>query len=153
MFVEMPGQERSVPSLLAGAGAAAAVLFAVAADVGWSSQSARQLAMLDALGIRRGLLVVTRADLADPGPALSQAGGHIAASGLGDVEALAVSAVTGQGLPELLGALGRLAAASRCRTRAPRSGSGWTTRSAPRAGPRPSQGRWRPEPSARATSS
>ena len=110
MFVEMPGQERSVPSLLAGAGAAAAVLFAVAADVGWSSQSARQLAMLDALGIRRGLLVVTRADLADPGPALSQAGGHIAASGLGDVEALAVSAVTGQGLPELLGALGRLAA-------------------------------------------
>ena len=108
-FVDVPGQERSVPNLLAGAGPAAAVLFAVAADAGWSSQSARQLAMLDALGIRRGLLVVTRADLADPGPALSQASGQIAASGLGDVEALAVSAVTGQGLPELVGALGRLA--------------------------------------------
>jgi selenocysteine-specific elongation factor len=108
-FVDVPGQERSVPNLLAGAGPAAAVLFAVAADAGWSSQSARQLAMLDALGIRRGLLVVTRADLADPGPALSQASGQIAASSLGDVEALAVSAVTGQGMPELVSALSRLA--------------------------------------------
>jgi selenocysteine-specific elongation factor len=108
-FIDLPGQERSVPNLLAGAGPAAAVLFAVAADAGWSAQSARQLAMLDALGIRRGLLVVTRADLADPGPALSQASAQIAASGLGDVEALAVSAVTGEGLPELADALGRLA--------------------------------------------
>lgn len=108
-FVDVPGQERSVPNLLAGVGSAAAVLFAVAADAGWSASSARQLAMLDALGIRRGLLVVTRADLADPGPALSQASAQIAASGLGNVEALAVSAVTGQGLPELADALGRLA--------------------------------------------
>jgi selenocysteine-specific elongation factor len=108
-FVDVPGQEHSVPNLLAGAGPAAAVLFAVAADAGWSSQSARQLAMLDAIGIRRGLLVVTRTDLADPGPALSQASAQIAASSLGDVEALAVSAVTGQGMPELVGALSRLA--------------------------------------------
>ena len=108
-FVDVPGQERSVPNLLPGAGPAAAVLFVVAADAGWSPQSARQLAMLDTLGIRRGLLVVTRADLADPGPALSQATGHIAASSLGDVEALAVSAVTGEGMPELVGALARLA--------------------------------------------
>jgi len=108
-FIDLPGQERSVPNLLAGAGPATAVLFAVAADAGWSAQSARQLAMLEALGIRRGLLVVTRADLADPGPALAQASAQIAASALGDVEALAVSAVTGQGLPELADALGRLA--------------------------------------------
>ncbi len=108
-FADVTGQERSVPNLLAGAGPAAAVLFVVAADAGWGPQPARQLAMLDALGIRRGLLAVTRADLADPGPALSQATGHIAGSILGDVEALAVSAVTGEGLPELVGALARLA--------------------------------------------
>ncbi len=108
-FADVTGQERSVPNLLAGAGPAAAVLFVVAADAGWGPQPARQLAMLDALGIRRGMLAVTRADLADPGPALSQATGHIAGSILGDVEALAVSAVTGEGLPELVGALARLA--------------------------------------------
>ena len=46
-----------------------AVLFVVAADEGWMPQSAEHLAALDALGVRHGLLVVTRSDLADPGPA------------------------------------------------------------------------------------
>ena len=64
---------------------------------------------LDALGIRRGLLVVTRIDLADPGPAAVRGGALIAATSLGEVEALAVSAVTGEGLPGLVDALARLA--------------------------------------------
>jgi selenocysteine-specific elongation factor len=82
----------------------------VAADEGWKPQSAEHLAVLDALGIRHGLLVVTRSDLADPGPVMAQASRLIAASSLGQVEALAVSAVTGDGLPELVEALARLAA-------------------------------------------
>jgi selenocysteine-specific elongation factor len=109
-FVDVPGHERFVPNMLAGVGPVPAVLFVVAADGGWMPQSAEHLAVVDALRIRRGLLVVTRSDLADPGPALSEAGRLIAASSLGQVEALAVSAVTGQGLPELVEALARLAA-------------------------------------------
>jgi selenocysteine-specific elongation factor len=108
-FVDVPGHERFVPNMLAGVGPVPAVLFVVAADEGWKPQSAEHLAVVDALGIRRGLLVVTRSDLADPGPALSEAGRLIAASSLGQVEALAVSAVTGEGLPGLVDALGRLA--------------------------------------------
>ena len=81
----------------------------VAADGGWMPQSAEHLAAIDALGISRGLLAVTRADLADPGPALRRATAEIAASSLGAVEAVAVSAVTGTGLPELRAALARLA--------------------------------------------
>jgi selenocysteine-specific elongation factor len=108
-FVDVPGHERFVPNMLAGVGPIPAVLFVVAADEGWKPQSAEHLAVVDALGIRRGLLVVTRSDLADPGPALSEAGQLIAASSLGQVEALAVSAVTGEGLPMLVDALGRLA--------------------------------------------
>jgi selenocysteine-specific elongation factor len=108
-FVDVPGHERFVPNMLAGVGPVPAVLFVVAADGGWKPQSAEHLAVVDALGIRRGLLVVTRSDLADPGPALSEAGQLIAASSLGQVEALAVSAVTGEGLPMLVDALGRLA--------------------------------------------
>jgi selenocysteine-specific elongation factor len=108
-FVDVPGHERFVPNMLAGVGPVPAVLFAVAADEGWKPQSAEHLAVLDALGIRHGLLVVTRSDLADPGPALAQASRLIAASSLGEVEALAVSAVTGDGLPDLVEALARLA--------------------------------------------
>ena len=109
-FVDVPGHERFVPNMLAGVGPVPAVLLTVAADGGWMPQSAEHLAALDALGIRHGVLAVTRCDLADPGPAQREALARISATSLGQVEAVAVSAVTGEGLPELLGALGRLAA-------------------------------------------
>jgi selenocysteine-specific elongation factor len=108
-FIDVPGHERFVAAMAAAVGQVPAVLFVVAADQGWQAQSAEHLAVVDALGISRGLLVVTRADLADPEPVLAQASQLVAASSLGHVEALAVSAVTGQGLPALAGALGRLA--------------------------------------------
>jgi selenocysteine-specific elongation factor len=108
-FIDVPGHERALPNMIAATGLVPAVLFVVAADQGWKQQSAEHLAVIDALGIRHGLLVVTRADLADPGPALAEAGRLIAASSLGEVESLAVSAVTGQGIPALIDALARLA--------------------------------------------
>jgi selenocysteine-specific elongation factor len=118
-FVDVPGHERFVTNMLAGAGPTPAVMFVVAADEGWKPQSAEHLAAIDALGVRDGILVVTRADLADPEPALRQAADKIAATSLGrgggggadgTLEAVAVSAVTGRGMPELVTALGRLAA-------------------------------------------
>ncbi|MET8121680.1 selenocysteine-specific translation elongation factor [Micromonospora sp. NPDC005189] len=109
-FVDVPGHERFVPNMLAGVGPVPAALFVVAADEGWMPQSAEHLAALDALGVAYGLLVVTRADLADPGPATARARAEIAASSLGPVQAVAVSGLTGAGLPELRTALDRLAA-------------------------------------------
>ncbi len=94
-FVDVPGHERFVPNMLAGVGPAPAVLFTVAADGGWMPQSAEHLAAVHALGISHGLLVVTRADLADPADAMRQARERMAATTLGQVEAVAVSAVTG----------------------------------------------------------
>ena len=110
-FVDVPGHERFVPNMLAGVGPVPAVLFVVAADGGWMPQSAEHLAAIDAVGIRHGLLAVTRSDLADPGPATRRALAKITATSLGAVEAVAVSSVTGAGLPELRAALARLAAA------------------------------------------
>ncbi|MGC4858874.1 selenocysteine-specific translation elongation factor [Micromonospora sp. DT68] len=109
-FVDVPGHERFVPNMLAGVGPVPAALIVVAADEGWMPQSAEHLAALDALGVRYGLLAVTRADLADPGPATARARAEIAATSLGTVEAVAVSGLTGAGLPELRTALDRLAA-------------------------------------------
>jgi selenocysteine-specific elongation factor len=110
-FVDVPGHERFVPNMLAGVGPVPAVLFVVAADGGWMPQSAEHLAAIDAVGIRHGLLAITRCDLAEPGPARQQALDRMARTSLGAVEAVAVSAVTGAGLPELRDALARLVAA------------------------------------------
>jgi selenocysteine-specific elongation factor len=107
-FVDVPGHERFVPNMLAGLGPVPAVMFVVAADGGWMPQSAEHLAAVDALAVRHGILVITRADLADPGPATGRALAEIATTSLGRVEAVTVSAVTGQGLDELRAALGRL---------------------------------------------
>src|SRR5215210_2246227 len=107
-FVDVPGHERFFATMLAGLGPAPAVLFVVAADEGWRQQSQEHLAAVDALGLRHGLLVVTRSDLADPTPAAEQALDKIARTSLGEVPVVSVSARTGQGLTELQPALSRL---------------------------------------------
>ncbi|MFE7759287.1 selenocysteine-specific translation elongation factor [Streptomyces sp. NPDC057429] len=109
-FVDVPGHERFVPTMLAGVGSVPAVLFVVAADEGWKPQSAEHLAAVDALGVRHGLLVVTRCDVADPGHATAQAQDRIRSSTLGSVDTVTVSARTGVGLTGLRAALDRLAA-------------------------------------------
>jgi selenocysteine-specific elongation factor len=109
-FVDVPGHERFVPNMLAGVGPVPAALVVVAADEGWMPQSAEHLAALDALGVRYGVLAVTRSDLADPGPATDAARARIARTSLGEVEAVAVSGATGAGLDALREALGRLVA-------------------------------------------
>ncbi|MDQ1604073.1 MAG: selenocysteine-specific elongation factor [Actinomycetota bacterium] len=109
-FVDVPGHERFVPTMLAGVGPVPAVLFVVAADEGWREQSGEHLAAIDALGVRHGLLAVTRSDLADPAPAIEQARTRIARTSLGLVDAVAVSGRTGNGLDLLRDALARLVA-------------------------------------------
>ena len=104
-FVDVPGHERFVPNMLAGAGPVPAVMFVVAADEGWMPQSAEHLAVVDALGISSGLLVVTKSDLADPTAAMRSGRRADRRSRLGDVPAVAVSAQTGAGLTELVAAL------------------------------------------------
>ncbi|WP_138733106.1 selenocysteine-specific translation elongation factor [Modestobacter excelsi] len=103
--VDVPGHERFIGNMLAGVGSVPAALVVVAADDGWSAQTAEHVAVLDALGVRAGLLAVTKADLADAGPVLADARERLAGTSLGQVPAVAVSARTGAGLPELSAAL------------------------------------------------
>lgn len=100
-FVDVPGHQRFVANMLAGAGPVPAALFVVAADEGWMPQSAEHLAALDAFGVNHGILVVTKSDRADPDPVLADAGNRIGRSSLGRVPAVAVDATTGAGLDEL----------------------------------------------------
>lgn len=104
-FVDVPGHEGFVPNMLAGVGTVPAVMFVVAADEGWMPQSREHLEALSALGVRDGLLVVTRSDLMDPELARDEALEHLAGSSLGRVPAVCVSGRTGSGLEELREAL------------------------------------------------
>ena len=111
-FVDVPGHQRFIGTTLAGLGPASAVLFVVAADQGWQAQSSEHLAALRALGIRDGLLVLTRADLADEDrleQVRAEAVGRLSAAGM-DVPSLTVSARSGQGMDELREALDALVA-------------------------------------------
>jgi selenocysteine-specific elongation factor len=104
-FVDVPGHERFVATMLAGVGPVPAVLFVVAADDPWMPQAAEHLAALDALGVRHGVLAVTRSDLADPAPAMARARHELDATSLAGCPAVAVSGRTGAGLDDLQAAL------------------------------------------------
>jgi selenocysteine-specific elongation factor len=107
-FVDVPGHERFIGNMLAGVGPAPAVMFVVAADEGWQPQAEEHLQALDALAVEPVLLVITKTDLADPGPAREAAYRRFAATGISPTGEAAVSAATGTGLFELAAALDRL---------------------------------------------
>jgi selenocysteine-specific elongation factor len=109
-FVDVPGHERFVTTMLAGVGPVPAVLLVVAADEGWMPQSAEHVDALTALGVRHGLLVVTRSDLMEPELARDEAREHLAGTPLAGIPAVCVSAATGDGMGELRAALADLAA-------------------------------------------
>jgi selenocysteine-specific elongation factor len=109
-FVDVPGHQRFLGNMLAGVGPVPAAMIVVAADEGWRRQSVEHVAALAALGVSHGLLVISRADLADPSAARQQALTELARTPLAGLEAVAVSAVTGAGLDDLRAALDRLVA-------------------------------------------
>ncbi|MCW2846153.1 MAG: selB [Marmoricola sp.] len=100
-FVDVPGHERFIATMLAGIGPVPAVLFIVAADDPWMPQAAEHLAALDALGVQHGVVAVTRSDLADPAPAAARASAELGRTSLRGSPVVAVSARTGLGLDEL----------------------------------------------------
>ncbi|MEJ5945068.1 SelB C-terminal domain-containing protein [Pseudokineococcus basanitobsidens] len=110
-LVDVPGHERFVPTMLAGVGSVPAVLLVVAADGGWMPQSAEHLDALDALGVRSGLVVVTRADLVDDAAARATADDvaeHLAGTTLAGSPSVVVSARTGAGMDRLRAGVVRL---------------------------------------------
>ena len=110
-FVDVPGHRRFIGNMLAGLGPAPVVMFVVAADQGWQAQSQEHLEAVDALGISRGLLVLTRCGLADSSRIAAvrqQALARLAETSLGDVPVVETDAVNGQGVDELRNALDTL---------------------------------------------
>jgi selenocysteine-specific elongation factor len=112
--VDVPGHERFVRTMVAGATGVDLYLMTVAADDGVMPQTREHAAVLAALGVETGVIAVTKADLADPARAAAEA-----AALLPGAETVAVSVRSGVGLDELRAALDRAAAVVHGRTDAP----------------------------------
>ncbi len=99
-FVDVPGHGRFIRNALAGLATVPVVCFVVAADEGWSAQSSDHRDAIAALGIRHGLIVVTKADRAPDlvAATMERAHSEFAHTGLRDAPAVAVSAAQGTGL-------------------------------------------------------
>lgn len=103
-FVDVPGHERFVHTMLAGAGGIDFALIVVACDDGVMPQTAEHVAILDLLGVARGAVALTKADLADEAQRARVAGeiaALLAGTGLADAPVFPVSALTGEGVAAL----------------------------------------------------
>ena len=111
-FVDVPGHTRFLKNMLAGVGGVGACVFVVAATEGWKPQSEEHLRILELLGIRRGIVVLTMADLVDAEwleIAELEVGDRLSGSFLEHAELVAVDSLSGRGLDALRAALDRLA--------------------------------------------
>lgn len=103
-FIDVPGHERLVHTMLAGATGIDFALLLVAADDGVMPQTREHLAVLSLLGLSRGAVVITKTDRVDAGR-VAQVRAEVAAlldgTPLAASPVLAVSAPTGDGLPAL----------------------------------------------------
>jgi selenocysteine-specific elongation factor len=120
-FVDVPGHERFVRNMLAGAGGIDAVLLVVAADEGVKPQTREHFEICRLLGVERGLVALTKADLADRETralAAAEVRELVAGSFLQRAPVLPVSARTGEGLGALVAAMSALAGGPRRLARA-----------------------------------
>ncbi|MBO3136937.1 selenocysteine-specific translation elongation factor, partial [Dermatophilus congolensis] len=107
-FVDVPGHQRFIGNMLAGIGPAPAVMLIIAADEGWREQTTEHLDAINALGITHGIIVITRTDLADPTPTITDTRAHLTDTGLANAPIITCSARTGTGLNQLRAALATL---------------------------------------------
>lgn len=104
-IVDVPGHERFVKNMLAGAGGIDLVLFVVAADEGVMPQTREHLDILELLQVQKGIVVITKVDLVEEDWLLlveEEVQGLLRGTHLEDAPIVSVSVLTGQGLDKLL---------------------------------------------------
>ena len=103
-FVDVPGHERFVHNMLAGATGIDAALLVVSAAEGIKPQTVEHLQIVDLLGLDRGIVALTKSDLADDDQILermAEVETLLSTTSLAGAEIIPVSALTGQGVDEL----------------------------------------------------
>ncbi|MFH1639878.1 MAG: selenocysteine-specific translation elongation factor [Chloroflexota bacterium] len=110
-IVDVPGHEDFIRNMLAGVAGIDLALLVIAADEGVMPQTREHLAILDFLMVERGIVVVTKKDLVDSEGlelAVMEAEDVIKNTFLSSAPVVAISAFTGEGIPELKATVSRL---------------------------------------------
>ncbi len=116
--VDVPGHEKFVRQMVAGATGIDVVLLVVAADDGVMPQTREHLAIIDLLGIERGVVAITKSDLADEEwleIVRADVEELLAGTSIESAPIVAVSAKTGASLPELLATIDEVAKTAEAR--------------------------------------
>ena len=116
--VDVPGHEKFVRQMVAGATGIDVVLLVVAADDGVMPQTREHLAIVDLLGIERGVVAITKSDLADDEwleIVRADIEDLLVGTSIEGAPLVAVRARTGAGLPQLLATLDEVAAETTAR--------------------------------------
>ena len=103
-IVDVPGHEKFIKNMLAGAGGIDLAMLIVAADDGFMPQTLEHLDILTLLGIKDGCVVITKSDVVDPEwleMMQEEIVGRVEGTFLEGKPVFCVSAYTGQGIPEL----------------------------------------------------
>ncbi|MDF9409959.1 MAG: Selenocysteine-specific elongation factor [Pelotomaculum sp. PtaB.Bin013] len=111
-IVDVPGNERFIKNMLAGAGGFDLVLLVVAADEGVMPQTREHLDIIQLLQVKKGVIVLTKADLVDEewvDLVKEEVRDFLKGTVLEDAPLVTVSAVAGQGIDNLLELLERVA--------------------------------------------
>lgn len=111
-IVDVPGHERFVRTMVAGVGGMDLVMLVVAADEGVMPQTREHLDICQLLGVKRGLVVLTKSDLVDPDwldLVVEEVRDFLAGSFLEGAVVIPVSSRTGSGIDRLRDELGLLA--------------------------------------------
>jgi selenocysteine-specific elongation factor len=103
-FVDVPGHVRFIKNMLAGVGAVDVVMLVVAANEGWMPQSEEHLRIIELLGVRHGLVCLTKADLVDDDTlelARLELDDRLAGSVLAGAPVVVCDALSGRGLDDV----------------------------------------------------
>jgi selenocysteine-specific elongation factor len=110
-IVDVPGHERFVKNMVAGVGGIDAVIFVIAADDGWMPQSEEHFQIINLLGIKTGLVALTKKDLVDNDflqLQIEAIRGRLEGSFLENCPIVPVSNTTGEGVTDVLKSLDNL---------------------------------------------
>ncbi|HBK86552.1 MAG TPA: selenocysteine-specific translation elongation factor [Firmicutes bacterium] len=112
-IIDVPGHEKFIKNMLAGAGGIDVVVLVVAADEGMMPQTIEHLNILSLLQTQKGIVAVTKIDMVEPEwleLVLDDIASQLEGTFLEDADIIPVSSVTKQGIPELVAKIDELTA-------------------------------------------
>ena len=110
-IIDVPGHEKFIKQMLAGAASVDVVVLVIAADEGVMPQTKEHMDILSLLQVKQGIIALTKIDMVDVDwleLITEQVREEVAGTFLNDAKIIPVSGMTGEGIPELIAEIDRV---------------------------------------------